>query len=230
MPDDEKDRILDMIAENQMEDEALERYERREIERKIADELKSVINDTKTDGISPTRVRANIIWKNPMSMPDPVSKDNTVEKVYGKLYRECYEVANSLFNDEAAKQSATATLYIRASKDEPLIQAYLKSLKDEKAEVTKALNKLKEDGIPSLVSVYIWHYTPLISREPKLGQAIRHWVTERGITGYKELDEHVVEYMIRNGHTEPFLAAVGNDEEDEGNEDEQTDVKYEEVI
>jgi hypothetical protein len=117
------------------------------------------------------------------------SRDNIISSTYGEIYGYCVAEARKHFTDEATIASSSATLYIQANKD----MAQMTGLKS-------IFNKKIQEGFPSLMAIYLWHYAPLISKFPKLGQAIRHWFKEMAVIEYKEMDERVKDYLYRNGY------------------------------
>jgi len=116
-----------------------------------------------------------------------MTDDNIISDVYGDLYASCVAEAKKHFTEEQSIASSSATLYIQANKDvqiiKPIQQRFQARMKAE---------------MPSLMSIYLWHYAPLISIFPKLGKAIRYWFHELGEIDYKALDERVRDYMERN--------------------------------
>jgi len=114
---------------------------------------------------------------------------NIISEIYGDAYGHCVNEARKYFREESAIASQTATLYIQYNKD----QSSISGLKG-------VLHQKIKDNMPSLMQIYLWHYTPIINFFPQLGQALRHWFHEMGEIDYKALDERVTDYMYRNGH------------------------------
>jgi len=113
---------------------------------------------------------------------------NIISETYGDEYSFCVNEARKYFREESAIASQTATLYIQYNKDKSSIKG-----------LQERLRQKIEANMPSLMSIYMWHYAPLINKFPKLGQAIRHWFKEMAVIDYKEMDERVKDYMYRNG-------------------------------
>lgn len=84
--------------------------------------------------------------------------DNTFDIVIDIVsdeYRKCVEKARELFTDEQAIQSASATMFINATKEKSSVSSYLNTLKDRIA-------KLNQEAIPSAVQVWEWHFRDFI--------------------------------------------------------------------
>lgn len=70
-------------------------------------------------------------------------------------YALCVDKARRLFTDEQAVQSASATMFINATKEKSSVGAYVNSLKERIA-------KLNQEAIPSAVQVWEWHFKDFI--------------------------------------------------------------------
>jgi len=114
--------------------------------------------------------------------------DNLISDIYGDPYASCVNEAKKHFTTEDAISSSTAQLWIQYNKDMSLIKP-----------VQQRLQARVKTEMPSLMSIYLWHYAPLISFFPKLGKAIKYWFHELGVIDYKEIDARVTDYMERNG-------------------------------
>ena len=70
-------------------------------------------------------------------------------------YTLCVEKARELFTDEQAIQSASATMFINATKEKSSVGTYINSLKERIA-------KTNPEAIPSAIKVWEWHFSDFI--------------------------------------------------------------------
>lgn len=92
--------------------------------------------------------------------PEPSMTSLTQERVLNELtfptYRACVEKAKSLFSDQTAIQSASATMFINLTNNTKLTASLDAKLRDKIATINP-------DAIPSAISVWKWHFRDLIS-------------------------------------------------------------------
>lgn len=123
-------------------------------------------------------------------------KVRLIEKLVGEDYRECYEIASSLYSDEQARQACCATLMIQYSQ-----------IRKSNVKLAEALRMLEQarQGLEHNTVVrenMTWEdvkniYNPLVSSYPKVGKYIDS-LSEMNLT-FSEIDSRVRDYMHRNG-------------------------------
>lgn len=104
-------------------------------------------------------------------------------------YRMCVDKAKQMFTEESAIQSASATMFINATKEKSSVDAYLKSLKDRIA-------KVNSEAIPSALEVWKWHFRDYISEfGPRITSAIHFYLSQN--MSCEELEAHVKDRYLR---------------------------------
>ena len=108
-------------------------------------------------------------------MTEMPETDNIFEEVIDTVsaqYRLCVDKAKDLFSDEQAIQSASATMFINATKEKSSVASYINSLKDRIA-------KLNPEAIPSAVQVWEWHFRDFIQEfGGRIKGLIVHYVSQ----------------------------------------------------
>ena len=88
-----------------------------------------------------------------MSVTDNVFEE--VIDVVSKEYALCVSKARELFTDEQAVQSASATMFINATKEKSTVVNLVCKLRDR-------IDGKNPEAIPSAVEVWKWHFAPFI--------------------------------------------------------------------
>ena len=84
--------------------------------------------------------------------------DNVFEEVIdvvSKEYALCVSKATELFTDEQAVQSASATMFINATKEKSTVVNLVCRLKDR-------IDSVNKEAIPSAVEVWKWHFDSFV--------------------------------------------------------------------
>ena len=122
-----------------------------------------------------------------MTQPDVLFEE--VIDLVADEYSLCVKKARKLFYDEQAIQSASATMFINATKEKSSVTSYINSLKDRIARIDK-------DAIPSAVSVWEWHFRDFVEEfGDRMRGAIRYYV-ESGRTN-EEIEKAVLDRVYR---------------------------------
>lgn len=118
--------------------------------------------------------------------------DYTFEEVIdlvSKEYGLCVKRARELFTDEQAIQSASATMFINATKEKSSVDAYLRTLKEKIAKTNK-------EAIPSAVEVWKWHFRDYVNEfGPRITSAIHYYVSQN--MSNEEIEKHVIDRYMR---------------------------------
>lgn len=119
-----------------------------------------------------------------MSATDYVFEE--VIDLVASQYGLCVKKARELFTEESAIQSASATMFINATKEKSTVVNLTNQLKQKIA----TLNK---EAIPSATSVWNWHFKDLID---ELGGRITSYIKRQVERNYtpEEIEQHVKEY------------------------------------
>lgn len=109
-----------------------------------------------------------------MSETDYVLRD--VIDIVMPEYRYCLAKAKEMFgdilSDESAIQSASATVWINATKEKSAVAPYLNQLKNRIA-------KTNSEAIPSAVQVWEWHFSDFIQEfGGRITSLIQHYVSQ----------------------------------------------------
>ena len=114
--------------------------------------------------------------------------EEVVERV-SDVYGLCVEKAKKMFTEESAIQSASATMFINATKEKSSVDAYLKTLKEKIA-------KTNSEAIPSAIEVWKWHFRAYISEfGPRITSAIHFYLSQN--MSCEELEAHVTDRYMR---------------------------------
>ena len=102
-------------------------------------------------------------------MPTTDCAFEEVIDLVSKEYGLCVEKARELFTDEQAIQSASATMFINATKEKSSVGRLLASLNTKIANIDK-------EAIPSAMSVWKWHFRDYLKEFPNLEDSLIHYV------------------------------------------------------
>lgn len=122
-----------------------------------------------------------------------MTKESGASVLYGRLYDDCNRIAKRYYQDEAVIQSATATLYINAVKDQAKVDNYIKLYK-------KGFEEVASNDRQVAYNIYTAMYAELLERYPVAQSALEHWIIKVGIVDPKELEIRLIDYFYRNGY------------------------------
>ena len=118
--------------------------------------------------------------------------DYTFEEVIDLVSEEyglCVKRARELFTDEQAIQSASATMFINATKEKSSVDTYLRTLKEKIAKTNK-------EAIPSAIEVWKWHFREYVNEfGPRITSAIHYYVSQN--MSNEEIEKHVIDRYMR---------------------------------
>ena len=101
--------------------------------------------------------------------------DNVFEEIMdetSKGYALCVKHARKLFTDEQAVQSASATMFINATKEKSVVASLVCKLRER-------INSINSEAIPSAVEVWKWHFDSFIKEfGGRITSAIVYYVTQ----------------------------------------------------
>lgn len=121
---------------------------------------------------------------------DNCTKEEVVSAI-SDFYRLCYNQARTLYRDEQAVQSATATMFINATKEFPVVKSWSDILRKKIAEIDSS------HTIPNVLDVWMFHYRDLVAKYgQRMEMMIRHCVEERGYTP-EQMEEAIIDYANR---------------------------------
>ena len=87
-------------------------------------------------------------------------------------YELCVSKARKFFTDEQAVQSASATMFINATKEKSTVVNLVCKLKDK-------INGINPEAIPSAIAVWKWHFDSFIKEVgPRLVGTIAYYVSQ----------------------------------------------------
>ena len=121
-----------------------------------------------------------------MQDPDYIFED--VIDLVSEQYGLCVRKAREMFNDEAVVQSASATMFINASKERTTVARYLSQLGNKIA-------KIDSEAIPSAIKVWEWHFKDFLN---ELGPRLRGYLVycvNRGDSP-EEIEMHIKERVF----------------------------------
>ena len=105
-----------------------------------------------------------------MSETDSVFEE--VIDVVAEDYTLCVQKARKLFTDEQAVQSASATMFINATKEKSTVVNLVCKLKER-------IDSINSEAIPSAVEVWKWHFNSFVKEfGGRITSAIVHYVRE----------------------------------------------------
>ena len=123
-----------------------------------------------------------------MQKPDYVFEeviDNVAEQ-----YKKCVAKASELFTDEQAIQSASATMFINATKEKSTVISLVNELKSRIAKLTDV------EAIPSAVDVWCWHFRDYINEfGPRLKGLIAYYVSINA--SCEQIEKGVIDRVYR---------------------------------
>lgn len=121
-----------------------------------------------------------------MSQPNPLFED-IIDEVSNE-YALCVKKARELFTEEQAIQSASATMFINASKGEPTLRSLVYTLRTK-------IDKIDREAIPSAIGVWKWHFKDFLTEYPKMEEALEYYVTQAKDNEY--IETHMKERYYR---------------------------------
>jgi hypothetical protein len=102
-------------------------------------------------------------------MPPTDCTFEDVIDIVSEEYGMCVKKARELFTDEQAIQSASATMFINATKEKSSVGRLLKSLNTK-------IENIDKEAIPSAISVWKWHFRDYLKEFPNLEDSLIHYV------------------------------------------------------
>lgn len=121
-----------------------------------------------------------------MSQPNPLFED-IIDEVANE-YALCVKRARELFTEEQAIQSASATMFINASKGEPTLKSLVYNLRTK-------IDKIDREAIPSAMGVWKWHFREFLTEYPKMEEALEYYVSQAKDNEY--IETHMKERYYR---------------------------------
>ena len=105
-------------------------------------------------------------------MSDTDNVFNEVIDIVSKEYALCVSKARELFTDEQAIQSASATMFINATKEKSTVVNLVCRLKER-------IDGINKEAIPSAVDVWKWHFDSFIQEfGGRITSAIIYYCTQ----------------------------------------------------
>ena len=121
-----------------------------------------------------------------MSQPDQTFED--VIDIVSDEYELCVQKARRMFTEEQAIQSASATMFINATKEKSTVASLVNTLKNKIA-------KIDNEAIPSAIAVWKWHFKDFLSEYPKMIEALEYYVAQA--KDFEYIETHMRERYYR---------------------------------